>query len=98
RPANIIGSDRIDVPCTHSGGFGAFLAAPSEARTMAHAPSDDGHVSRYRIGSHSIGVDSTISREMPGLFRWAYSLRSALCRSLTATSAPMWSGAPDRRL
>src|SRR5690606_21218294 len=70
RPANMIGSDRIGVPCTHAGGFGAFLAAPSEARTMAHAPPDDGHVSRYRIGSHSIGVDSTISREMPGIFRW----------------------------
>src|SRR5690606_34264416 len=75
RPANIIGSDRIDVPCTHAGGFGAFLAASSEARTMAHAPSDDGHVSRYRIGSHSICVDMYIFREMSGVFLWAYYMR-----------------------
>src|SRR5438876_1026264 len=42
RPGNCAGSLRTDVPWTHAGLFGAFLAASSLASTIAHAPSDDG--------------------------------------------------------
>src|SRR5437763_13845385 len=44
RPADIVGSDRIAVPCTHAGGRLPDNAS-SAASTIAHAPSDDGHVS-----------------------------------------------------
>jgi hypothetical protein len=46
RPENIVGSERIAVPCTHAGFPGALAALPSLAKIIAHAPSDDGQVSR----------------------------------------------------
>ena len=39
--------------------------------TMAQAPSLDGQVSRYRIGSQSIGELSIISKLTSGSLRWA---------------------------
>jgi hypothetical protein len=45
RPANIVGSLRMAVAWIHAGGTGAAAATASLASTMAHAPSDDGHVS-----------------------------------------------------
>ncbi len=41
-----VGSLRIAVPRTQAGLFGASLAASSSASTIAHAPSDEGQVSR----------------------------------------------------
>src|SRR5262249_7192221 len=75
---------------------GDFFAAASLASTIAHAPSEDGHVSRYRIGSHSIGDAFTASSEMSGMCRWAYGFFSAFWRSFTATSIPTSAGAPPR--
>src|SRR5579864_1124694 len=56
RPANMVGSERMAMPCTHAGGCDADdeSATRSDASTMAAAPSEDGHVSRYRMGSHSM--------------------------------------------
>jgi hypothetical protein len=31
-------------------------------------------------------------------WRWAFGFFQAFCRSLSATSTPMWSGAPERRM
>ncbi|CAB4665749.1 unannotated protein [freshwater metagenome] len=42
----MVGSLRIDIPCTHATGFGAAAATFSLPITIAIAPSDDGHVSR----------------------------------------------------
>ena len=39
--------------------------------TMAQAPSEDGHDSRKRIGSHIIGDAFTFSMEMSSIRRWA---------------------------
>ena len=64
----------------------------------AHAPSEDGHVSSYRTGSHSMGEACTDSSVMSPCCRWAYGLRAPLRRSLTATIAPMCVGAPLRRM
>ena len=64
--------------------------------TTAHAPSDDGHDSRKRTGSHIIGDAFTFSIEMSASFRCAYGFFSAFCRSFTATIGPMSSGAPVR--
>src|SRR4051812_33972946 len=55
RRANIVGSERMAMPCTHATGPGAASATFSDPITMAIAPSLDGQVSRYRIGSQSIG-------------------------------------------
>ena len=65
--------------------------------TTAAAPSDDGHDSRKRIGSHSIGDSLTFSIVMSGSFRCAYGFFNALSRSFTATFHPMYSGAPGLR-
>jgi hypothetical protein len=46
RSANIVGSLRIAVPSTHAGGLAPRSPPASSAITIAHAPSDDGHVSR----------------------------------------------------
>ena len=62
--------------------------------TTAHAPSDDGHDSRNRSGSHSIGDSFTFSIVMSGSCRCAYGFFSAFRRSFTATCQPMYSGAP----
>ena len=64
--------------------------------TTAQAPSEDGHDSRKRVGSHIIGEALTFSIEMSSIFRWAYGFFRALSRSLTATFHPMCSGAPLR--
>ena len=66
--------------------------------TSAQAPSEDGQVSSYRIGSQSICDASTDSTVVSGFFRCAYGFFSAFCRSLAATIAPMWFGAPERRM
>src|SRR5262245_40297302 len=59
RPAISVGSLRHAVPCTQAGANSPSWASPpaSLVITMAHAPSDEGHVSEYRIGSQII-IDS----------------------------------------
>ncbi len=94
-----MGSLRIWVPWIQAG----FVmpersTADSEAMTRAHAPSEDGHVSSYRMGSHSICDASTESTVVSGFCRWAKGFLSAFCRSFAATIAPMWVGAPERRM
>src|SRR4029077_9168587 len=54
-PANMVGSLRIAVARIQATGPGAAAAASGEPITTAHAPSEDGHVSSYRTGSHSMG-------------------------------------------
>src|ERR1700730_12080072 len=89
RPGNVDGSLRTAVATTHAGGRGAAFAAASSPITTAHAPSDDGQLSRKWIGSHSEGDFLTFSREMPGRWRCAYGFFRALRRSFTATCQPM---------
>ncbi len=88
---------RITVPWIQAG-FGEAAAVSSSAMTTAQAPSEDGQVSSYLMGSHSICDAITDSKVVSGLRRWAYSFFNAFCRSLAATIAPMWAGAPDRRM
>src|SRR5688572_10034873 len=83
RPANIVGSLRIAVPWIHAGGPGEAAAADSLATTRAHAPSDDGHVSRYRMGSQSIIDSATFSNVVSASWRCAYGFFKAFSRSLT---------------
>src|SRR5690348_13385592 len=97
RPAYVVGSVRIDVAWIHAGRSTA-AAACSLPITTAHAPSDDGQVSSYRIGSHSIWDSCTFSIVMSGCCRCAYGFLAALRRSLAATIAPTWFGAPERRM
>ena len=97
RPGAIVGSERMAPPSIHAGSVAASPPA-SSVSTMAHAPSDDGQVSEYRSGSHSIIESLTDSKVMPSSCRWALGFLSAFCRSLRATSTPMCSGAPDRRM
>src|ERR1700759_3716305 len=92
-PANMVGSLRIAVARTQATGPGAAEAASESPMTTAHAPSEDGHVSSYRTGSHSIGEASTFSSVMSPCCRWAYGVRAPLRRSLTASSALMFDGA-----
>ena len=66
--------------------------------TSAQAPSDDGQVSSNRIGSQSIWDAITFSSVMSGWCRCASGFFAPLSRSLTATIAPMWFGAPERRM
>src|SRR3954447_6822715 len=96
RRANIVGSLRIAMPCTHATEPSDASATCSLPITIAIAPSDDGHVSRYRSGSHSRNDSSTVLRSMSGRWRCAFGLRNAASRSLTATRWPMWRGAPER--
>ena len=70
RSAAVVGSERITVPWIQAG-ESADLAVSSSAMTRAQAPSDDGQVSSYRIGSHSICEASTDSTVVSGLRRWA---------------------------
>src|SRR6476620_6350914 len=80
RSADMVGSLRIAVPCTHATGSPTDAAASptvSLPSTRAHAPSLDGQVSAYRIGSHSIRESFTESNVMSGSWRWAYGLRTA---------------------
>lgn len=72
--------------------------AARSVRTIAQAPSEDGQVSEYRIGSQSIGEAWTFSRVMSCSWRCAYGFFRALRRSLYATSEPTASGAPVRRM
>ena len=71
RPANIVGSDRIDVARIHALGPGRASATSSAAMTSAAAPSLDGHVSTKRIGSHNIGDSMAASSVQSGSWRWA---------------------------
>ena len=90
-PANMVGSVRIEVARIQATGRPADCAASAAASspiTTAHAPSEDGQVSSYRTGSHSMGEARTDSSVMSGCCRCAYGLRLPLRRSLTATSAP----------
>ena len=86
-------SERTDIPLIQA----AFLplAMSFAAMINAHAPSEEGQLSRYRNGSHSMGVLLTISKSIPGICKWANGLRLAFCLSLTATCQPICSGAPD---
>ena len=97
-PANMVGSLRIAVARIQATGPGLASAAGSEPMITAHAPSEDGQVSSYRTGSHSMGEACTDSSVMSACCRCAYGLSAPLRRSLTATSAPMCDGAPLRRM
>jgi hypothetical protein len=66
-----VGSLRISVAWTQAGFRGARFACFSFASTIAHAPSDDGPLSRKRSGSQSIGDFATFSIEMSGNWRCA---------------------------
>src|SRR3954451_4271816 len=99
RPGNEDGSERTAEPRIHAGGrpsAAAALPPSSSVKITAHAPSEDGHDSRNRTGSHIIGDAFTVSRSMSASFRGAYGILIALRRSLTATIGPMSSGAPVR--
>ena len=99
RPGNDDGSDRTADPRIHAGWRPSASAASPPAwsvNTTAHAPSDDGHDSRNRTGSHIIGDAFTVSSEMSFSCRCAYGFFSAFSRSFTATIGPMSAGAPVR--
>jgi hypothetical protein len=73
-PENIVGSVRIAVDRIHATGRSAATearAASSSPMITAQAPSDDGQVSSYLTGSHSIGEACTDSSVMSGCCRWA---------------------------
>jgi hypothetical protein len=90
RSAAVVASLRICVPWIHAGfSMSDRSTAASEAITRAHAPSDDGQVSSYLIGSHSICDAITDSKVVSGFCRWAKGFFSAFCRSFAATMAPM---------
>ena len=75
RPGNDDGSERTADPRIHAGGRPSAAAAfppSSSVKTTAHAPSDDGHDSRKRTGSHIMGDAFTVSSEMSASFRCAY--------------------------
>jgi hypothetical protein len=95
-PENIVGSVRIAVARIQAAARPA--AASASPITTAHAPSEDGQVSSYRTGSHSIGDACTDSIVMSACCRCAYGFSAPFLRSLTATIAPMWLGAPLRRM
>src|SRR5215469_16808400 len=97
-PENIVGSVRIDVALIQATGPDEASAAAGSPITTAHAPSDDGHVSSYRTGSHSIGEAWTFASVMSGCRRCAYGFRAPLRRSFTATMAPTCGGEPLRRM
>jgi hypothetical protein len=94
----LMASLRTAVAWTHAGRVGADPAASSDASTIAQAPSDAGQVSRYRIGSHSIGESATCSKLMSSWCRWAYGFFNAFNRSFTTTLIPTSSGALERRM
>src|ERR1700730_13399513 len=101
RPEYASGSVRSAVAWIHATGWPSATrasAAASSPITSAHAPSEEGHVSSKRMGSHSICDDSTFSSVMSGWCRWANGFLAPLSRSLTATIAPMCAGAPERRM
>jgi hypothetical protein len=70
RSAAEVASERITVPWIQAG-FGDASATSSAAITSAQAPSEDGQVSSYRIGSQSICEASTDSTVVFGLRRCA---------------------------
>ena len=63
-------SERITVPWIQAG-FGEAFDVSSSAMTSAQAPSEDGQVSSYRIGSQSICEASTDSTVVSLFFRCA---------------------------
>src|SRR5665213_2944361 len=74
RPGKLDGSERDEEARIHAGGrpsAAAALAPASSVITTAQAPSDDGHDSRNRVGSHIIGEALTFSMEMSSILRWA---------------------------
>jgi hypothetical protein len=100
-PANMVGSVRIAVARIQATGRALACVASAAARSpmiTAQAPSEEGQVSSYRTGSHSMGEERTRSSVMSACRRCAYGFRLPLRRSLTATSAPTCSGAPLRRM
>ncbi len=70
RSAAEVASERITVPWIHAG-LGEAAAVSSSTITSAHAPSEDGQVSSYRIGSQSICEASTDSTVVSLLCRCA---------------------------
>src|SRR3954463_6068264 len=54
-PAKSVGPLRGAPPRTQAGGPGARAAPARSVSTMAQAPSEEGQVSEYRIGSQSMG-------------------------------------------
>src|SRR5213594_2877573 len=93
RPGTHIASAYEYPDLTQAGLRGPFFASSADATTIANAPSDDGHVSPKRIGSHRTGEFITSSTVI-GSRRWAYSLCPALARALAATTGPMCGGQP----
>ncbi len=92
---------RNAVACTQATGWPSatrLSAIFSSPITIAAAPSEDGQVSSNRIGSQSIWDDITFSSVISGWCRCANGFFAPLSRSLTATIAPMWAGAPERRM
>src|SRR6185436_18680020 len=72
RRGKMPGSERTAAPWTHAGGCPLRVALASFVMTIATAPSEDGHVSRYRIGSHNIFDATTASNVMSGIWTCAY--------------------------
>ena len=70
RSAAVVASERITVPWIQAG-LGEAFAVSSSAMTRAQAPSEEGQVSSYRIGSQSICEASTDSTVVSLLRRWA---------------------------
>ena len=66
----MVGSERMTVPWIQAG-ESADRAVSSSAITRAQAPSEEGQVSSYRIGSQSICDSSTDSTVVSGFRRWA---------------------------
>ena len=70
RSAAEVASERIAVAWIQAGAA-ELRAVSASAMTSAQAPSEDGQVSSYRIGSHSICEASTDSTVVSLLCRWA---------------------------
>ena len=70
RPGKLFASLRI-APAWIQAGLFDFLASFSFTITIAAAPSEDGHVSEYLIGSQSIGDSTTWSNVNSGCCKCA---------------------------
>ena len=94
----MVGSERMAAPRIHTGGLGESPANASSQITIAQAPSDEGQLSRKRIGSHSMGDASTSCIVISGICRCDSGLRAPCSLSLTATLIPVSQGAAERRI
>ena len=67
----MVGSERTAVPWIQATGRSLLAAAAAEPMTMAAAPSDEGQVSAYRMGSQSSGESRMASSVMSSWCKWA---------------------------